>query len=122
MNPKVPCHIIIHHVADEFGVKYSDIVSRRKGPTILSARRAAYAVVSEMRKDLPIIVIGRAFRGRDHSTILKTINKAKLQKREDAEFSAKWDAAQEKAYAWRPPESFEIFSKVGGVEAWRAAD
>lgn len=116
MNLKVPCHIIIQHVAKEFEVSYSDIVSRRRGQQIMDARRAAYAIVAEMRRDLPILTIARVFRGRDHSSVLKGIDRAKRQRARDEAFAAKWRAVTDKAYGWRPPERFEIFSKVGGVE------
>lgn len=105
MNLKVPCHVIIAHVAKEFGVTYSDIVSRRRGPEILDARRAAYGVVSEMRKDLPILTIARVFRGRDHSTVLNGIKQSKVRREKNQEFAKRCDTAKDNAYRWRPPES-----------------
>lgn len=113
MNLKVPCHIIIQHVAREFEVPPSDILSRRRGEKILAARRAAYAVVSEMRKDIPLIVIARVFRGRDHSSLIRGIKEAQKQIAADEEFASKCAAVKDKAYAWKPPERFQIFSLEG---------
>lgn len=117
MNLKVPCHIIIQYVAKEFGVLPSEILSLRREERVLVARRAAYMIVSEMRRDLSIVIIARVFRGRDHSTLLRGIKEARSRVESETEFAAKCAAIKDKAYAWTPPEKFQIFSLEGRTAA-----
>jgi len=109
---KTPCHVIIELTAKEWGVTVGEILCRRRG-VATEARLAAYLAVYEMRRDLSTIVIGRVFRGRDHSTIILGVHKARAVAANSEDFQIKVDAVKEKACQWRPPEKMVIFSYEG---------
>lgn len=66
---------IIARVAEAFGVTHADIIGPRQFAALVRARWAAIAAVREARPDLSMIQLGRAFGGRDHTTILHAIRK-----------------------------------------------
>lgn len=64
-----PMHSIIAEVAAKHGVTYMDMVSARRGKDIVLARHEAYyRCRNETSHTYP--EIGRAFGGRDHTTIM----------------------------------------------------
>ncbi len=65
-------HAIIAEVADKYDVSYSDLVSARRQRIIVHPRQEAYwRCKVETTHSLP--EIGRAFGGRDHTTVMKGI-------------------------------------------------
>lgn len=67
---------IIRVVADEFGVEYGSILSRRRTEKISRVRQYCYFAAETIWSGATITSISRCF-GRDHTTILYGIKKAK---------------------------------------------
>lgn len=109
---KTPCHVIIELTAKEWGVTVGDLLSRRRS-VAGDARFAAYLAVYELRRDLSTIVMGRVFRGRDHSVIISGVKRARVLAAENEDFQIKVDAVKQKACQWRPPEKIVLFSYEG---------
>lgn len=66
---------IIADVATRYGYSYADMVGAR-GPKRMSAcRTVAYAEVKKRRPHLSYPQIGRAFGGRDHSTVIDGVQR-----------------------------------------------
>lgn len=74
--PPVPVKQIIANVAKAHGVAYEDIIGHRRTRKLIPARFAAYHAVANERRDLCITQIGKHFGNRDHSTILRGLQKA----------------------------------------------
>lgn len=66
---------IITRVAQAFGFTYADIVGDRRTHDVVRARFAAIAAVREARPDMSLPRLGRAFGGRDHTTMLHAIRR-----------------------------------------------
>ncbi|MCJ2051675.1 helix-turn-helix domain-containing protein [Methylobacterium sp. J-070] len=66
---------IITRVAEAFGFTYADIVGPRQLAPLVLARWAAIAAVRDAHPDWPLQRLGRAFGGRDHTTIRHAILK-----------------------------------------------
>ncbi|QGY05555.1 hypothetical protein MMSR116_29410 [Methylobacterium mesophilicum SR1.6/6] len=66
---------IITRVAEAFGFTYADVVGDRRTAAIMRARWAAIAAVREAHPDWSLPRLGRAFGGRDHTTMLHAIRK-----------------------------------------------
>ena len=67
---------ILMHVSRKYGVSVEDIKSKKKTDSIANARHVAIFIVRNIT-DLSLKDIGKFF-GRDHSTIISSINKIEL--------------------------------------------
>ncbi|NNM75031.1 helix-turn-helix domain-containing protein [Enterovirga aerilata] len=76
--PERPAKIIAR-VAREHGLTAADITGRSQTAPMIRARFAAVAEVRRIRPDLSLPQIGRAFGGRDHTTILSALRKMGLK-------------------------------------------
>ncbi len=67
---------ILMHVSKKYGVSVDDIKSKKKTDSIAGARHISIYVIRKLT-DLSLKEIGRVF-GRDHSTIISSVNKIEL--------------------------------------------
>jgi chromosomal replication initiator protein len=67
---------ILLHVSKKYGVSIDDIKSKKKTDSIAGARHISIYIIRKLT-DLSLKEIGRIF-GRDHSTIISSINKIEL--------------------------------------------
>ncbi len=67
---------IILHVSKKYGVSVDDIKSKKKTDSIAGARHVSIYIIRKLT-DLSLKDIGRIF-GRDHSTIISSVNKIEL--------------------------------------------
>ena len=67
---------ILLHVSKKYGVSVDDIKSKKKTDSIAGARHVSIYVIRKLT-DLSLKEIGKVF-GRDHSTIISSINKIEL--------------------------------------------
>ena len=67
---------ILLHVSKKYGVSIEDIKSKKKTDSIAGARHVSIFIIRKLT-DLSLKEIGRIF-GRDHSTIISSINKIEL--------------------------------------------
>lgn len=73
--------------ADHYGIKRSDLLSRRRVQKIVRPRQVAmYICKLVTTKSLP--EIARAFDGRDHTTVMYAVRKIEELRKEDAEIDA----------------------------------
>ncbi|MFB0491249.1 chromosomal replication initiation ATPase DnaA [Methylobacterium sp. OAE515] len=68
---------IIAQVAVAFGLTHADVVGPSRTAPVLRARLAAIAAVREAHPDWSLPRLGRAFGGRDHTTMLHALRKIK---------------------------------------------
>lgn len=68
---------VIAQVADQFALSPSDIIGQGRSRDLIMARFAAVYAVAIARPDLSLPAIGRAFGGRDHTTILHALRSVK---------------------------------------------
>ena len=67
---------IILHVSKKYGVSIDDIKSKKKTDNIANARHVSVYLIRKLT-DLSLKDIGKIF-GRDHSTIISSVNKIEL--------------------------------------------
>jgi chromosomal replication initiator protein len=79
---------IRERVAREWGVTVDGLVSKKRTKELTVPRQVAMYLIRELL-DLPLVEIGRLFGGRDHSTVIHSINKVEDEARQDAAFAAK---------------------------------
>jgi chromosomal replication initiator protein len=70
-------------VAESFGVPVETLVSRRRTKEVTVPRQVAMYLMRELL-DLPLTQIGAHFGGRDHSTVIHSINKVEQELASDA--------------------------------------
>ena len=108
-----PPLFIIQRAAHHWKVNVSEILGRTKEPPVMFARIAAIGVCCQIRTDLTSVVIGRCFRGREHSTILHAKKRSKILRVEDADFEERYVRILDDAYRWEAPKRVTVFSMEG---------
>jgi len=78
-------------VAECWGVSEEALQSKRRTKDLTVPRQVAMFLMRELL-DLPLIEIGRQFGGRDHSTVIHSLQKVEQDMATDAEFRARVDA------------------------------
>lgn len=73
---------IIDAVCKYFSVSKSDLVGKKKNKEIVEPRMIAIYLINELL-DLPLVIIGKAFGGRDHTTIIHARDKITEQMKEN---------------------------------------
>jgi chromosomal replication initiator protein len=73
-------------VAKAFGVSREDLTGSTRAATAMRARHVAISLTRELT-DLSLPEIGRLFGGRDHSTVLNSLRRAKVNISDDAELA-----------------------------------
>jgi chromosomal replication initiator protein len=81
-------HVIRERVAQEWGVSVDGLVSKKRTKELTVPRQVAMFLIREML-DVPLIEIGRLFGGRDHSTVIHSINKIEEDLRSDLTFETR---------------------------------
>ena len=79
------------HVADAYGVGVDALTSRRRTREVTVPRQVAMYLMRELL-DLPLTQIGDHFGGRDHSTVIHSINKVEQELAEDDRVRERIDA------------------------------
>jgi chromosomal replication initiator protein len=80
--------LIRERVAQEWGVSVDGLVSKKRTKELTVPRQVAMFLIREML-DVPLIEIGRLFGGRDHSTVIHSINKIEEDLRSDLTFETR---------------------------------
>ncbi|MBW3554385.1 MAG: chromosomal replication initiator protein DnaA [Gemmatimonadetes bacterium] len=79
------------HVADAYGVNVEALTSRRRTREVTVPRQVAMYLMRELL-DIPLTQIGDHFGGRDHSTVIHSINKVEQELAEDERVRERIDA------------------------------
>lgn len=79
--------MIIDAVCKYFSVSKSDIVGKKKSKEIVEPRMIAIYLACEML-DLPLVVVGKSFGGRDHTTIIHARDKITEQIKESGKIKS----------------------------------
>ena len=77
--------IVIGVVAERFGIAKEDILSKKRSQEIVIPRQIAIYICRELT-DLSTNQLGRAFGGRDHTTVMHSCEKVARQMKEDFSF------------------------------------
>ena len=80
-------------VARHWNVTVDALVSKRRTKEITVPRQVAMYLIREML-DLPLTEIGQLFGGRDHSTVIHSVQKVEQQLGKDEEFRARVEAVR----------------------------
>ncbi len=81
---------IRERVAQQYGVTVDALTSRRRTKEVTVPRQIAMYLIRELL-DLPLTTIGDYFGGRDHSTVIHSINKVEEEMEGDDAFRQKLD-------------------------------
>ena len=84
---------IIREVAEKHGFTYSDIVGPRRMRALIKARQEAYCRVYAECPWMSLPQIGRAFGGRDHSTVIHGLRASGVNMRGALQCGGEDDAA-----------------------------
>lgn len=74
-SKKLTARDIINYHADLSGFRYADIIGNRRSPELIKVRHQAIADCYVLCPKMTAAVIGTAFGGRDHTTILYIVKK-----------------------------------------------
>jgi chromosomal replication initiator protein len=85
--------VIRQRVAQEWGVSVDGLVSKKRTKELTVPRQVGMYLMRELL-DIPLIEIGKAFGGRDHSTVIHSINKVEEDIRTDDTFGARVQAVR----------------------------
>lgn len=77
---------IVEHVSKYYSVSKEDIYSTKRPTNILNARQVAMYITREMT-DMSLSMIGDAFGGKNHSTVLHSVNLIESKMEKDSKFS-----------------------------------
>ena len=78
-------------VATEWGVSVDGLVSKKRTKELTVPRQVGMYLMRELL-DIPLVEIGKQFGGRDHSTVIHSINKVEEDIRQDERFAARVQA------------------------------
>lgn len=84
-EPKKPVKQIIEEVLSGFpGVTWEEVKSIRRTNRLVKPRQMCMYELYRQRPDLSFPSLGRIFGGRDHTTILHSVNKVRAERERDA--------------------------------------
>jgi chromosomal replication initiator protein len=89
--PEVTPSLIRERVAQLFGVTVDALSSKKRTKEVTMPRQVAMYLIRELL-DLPLVEIGRLFGGRDHSTVIHSIQKVEEDLATDDSFHARVQA------------------------------
>jgi len=89
--PELSADGIRARVAQAWGVSVEALASKRRTKDITIPRQVAMYLIRDLL-DLPLVEIGRHFGGRDHSTVIHSIQKVEDQLAQDPDFRARVEA------------------------------
>ncbi len=84
--PRLTPESIGRHVAADWNVEMSALASRRRTKNLTVPRQVAMYLIRELL-DHSLVDIGRAFGGRDHSTVIHSVRKVENEIQEESEFA-----------------------------------
>jgi chromosomal replication initiator protein len=82
---------IRQRVAHEWGVSVEGLASKKRTKELTAPRQVAMYLIREL-VDIPLVEIGKLFGGRDHSTVIHSINKVEEDLAGDAALRGRVDA------------------------------
>ena len=85
---------IRERVADRWGVTVDALVSKRRNKPITVPRQVAMYLIKTML-DVPYTEIGSLFGGRDHSTVIHSVNKVEADMAGNAEFRSRIESLRD---------------------------
>ena len=85
---------IRERVADRWGVTVDGLMSKRRNKPITVPRQVAMYLIKTML-DIPYTEIGSLFGGRDHSTVIHSVNKVEAEMAGDARFRSRIETLRE---------------------------
>jgi chromosomal replication initiator protein len=88
---QVSAEAIREAVAREWGVTVDGLISKKRTKELTVPRQVAMYLIRE-RLDASLVDIGRLFGGRDHSTVIHSVNKVEGELRADDGFRHRVDA------------------------------
>ena len=80
-------------VAEEWAVKPEALASKRRTKDLTAPRQVAMYLLKELL-DLPLVRIGDLFGGRDHSTVIHSLDKVQREMDRDRKFRDRVDLAR----------------------------
>jgi chromosomal replication initiator protein len=83
--------LIRHRVAQEWGIAIEGLASKKRTKELTVPRQVAMYLIRELL-DLSLVEIGALFGGRDHSTVIHSINKVEEELAADDSFHARVEA------------------------------
>ncbi len=86
VSADVTPEIIVEHVSKYYDVTKEDIYSQKRPSHILNARQVAMYITREMT-EMSLSMIGDHFGGKNHSTVLHSINQVESKMEKDSKFS-----------------------------------
>jgi chromosomal replication initiator protein len=81
-------HAIQHSVAKEWGVTVDGLKSKTRTKALTTPRQVAMHLVRELLQ-VQLVEIGNAFGGRDHSTVIHSLERVTVEMEQDATFKAR---------------------------------
>ena len=78
---------IVDATAGRFGITSGEVIARDRRPTVTHARKVAMYLARELT-DHSLPAIGRAFGGRDHSTVLSAVRRTERDMASDPQLAA----------------------------------
>jgi chromosomal replication initiator protein len=90
---EITTELIRQKVAEEWGVSVDGLASKRRTKELTVPRQVAMYLIRELL-DLPLVEIGGLFGGRDHSTVIHSINKVEQDIRSDDAFHARVESVR----------------------------
>ena len=93
-NRELTADRIRARVAERWGVSVEELTSKRRTKELTVPRQVAMYLMRSLL-DMPLVEIGRYFGGRDHSTVIHSIEKVTEDSRNDGEFWARVESVRE---------------------------
>jgi chromosomal replication initiator protein len=90
-TPEITPTLVKERVAQSWGVPIEALASKKRTKEVTAPRQVAMYLIRELL-DLPLVEIGRMFGGRDHSTVIHSIQKVEEDLAKDDRFHARVQA------------------------------
>ncbi len=82
-------------VADEWGVTPAGLESRRRTKDLTVPRQVAMYLIRDLL-DLSLVKVGELFGGRDHSTVIHSVNKVEETMEEDPDYRRRVESLRDR--------------------------
>lgn len=90
-TPEITPSLVKERVAHSWGVTVEALASKKRTKEVTAPRQVAMYLIRDLL-DLPLVEIGKQFGGRDHSTVIHSIQKVEDDFGKDAAFHARVQA------------------------------
>jgi len=90
-NADITPEVVRQCAAEEWGVAVEELTSKKRTRELTVPRQVAMYLIRELL-DVSLVEIGKLFGGRDHSTVIHSINKVADEVRTNAAFAARVEA------------------------------